>query len=207
MIPRNRWLFNVCACVASAVAMQACGDDAPTPPSNDGLADAEIQALAVALARLGALSGDDAGTLPTDSTVACPLGGDVQFSGTISPDPANDQVLRMDVSMVPAACQVPLAGSVFALDGNPGVRQAGTVTSTGFLQPVLLDFDVTGGVNWRAAAPVRSGVCRLDLDLDGRIEWPTATGTDTVPTLSGTLAGMFCDTQISLPLAGVSGSS
>lgn len=202
MIWKNRWLFNACACVVPVLALQACGDDDPTPPPNDSLEAAEIRALAVGLTTLGALSGD-AGTPAADSTVACPLDGDVQFSGRILPDPADNQVLRVDVKMVPDDCTLPIAGSVFALDGAPDVRLQGTVTSTGFLEPIVLDFDVTGGVNWRVATPARSGVCRLDLDLDGRIEWPTAP--DTVPTLNGTLAGMFCDTQIDVPLTRISG--
>lgn len=195
---------TVFAVFALALAVSACGDDGPTPPASDQLQEAEIEEMALALASLGALSATP-GAAPTDSAVACPLGGNVRFSGDISPDPADQRVLRMDITMVPQGCALPFAGSLFSLDGNPGVRQAGTATLTGFLQPILLDFDVTGGVNWRVASSARSGTCFLDLDLDGRIEWPTTTSADTVPTLHGNLAGAFCETQINLSLPGSGG--
>lgn len=166
-----------------------CGDDAGPEP--DSLDEAAAGGLAVGLASLATFID------PADTAVACPGGGVATFSGEIVPDAANDSILRMDVTMAPQGCGLRVGNVDFVLDANPGVRQQGTAHIRGLVGPYDLDYDITGGFDWRVASPSRSGTCTLNLELTGRAEF---VGDDTEVTVSGSISGRFCDREIDVPL-------
>lgn len=189
--------------LAVAPATQACNDSTNTP-SGDSLEQAEVLGLAIGLATIGALPT----TTGQGSTAvaSCPEGGNVQFAGSIIPDSANDKILRMDVTMSPRSCGLSAGGTTFTINGSPGIRQRGTATfSDSLFGPTALSYEIDGGVDWSVASPARSGNCAIDMNLTGTVDLPTPQSSDTLPTLSGTVAGRFCGTSVTIPLDSIQG--
>lgn len=190
------------AAVAAALAVQACNDSTNT--SGGSLEPAELRGLAYGLANISALPTTQGAGMVTAS---CPEGGNATFTGSIVPDAANDNILRMDVTMNPQNCGMSAGGTALVVNGDPGVRQTGTATlGDTLLAPITLNYEITGGVGWSVASPARSGNCTLDMDLVGFIEFPDLQSTtDTLPSLEGNVSGMFCGTSVNIPLDSIQG--
>lgn len=125
-----------------------------------------------------------------DETVACPGGGSIGVSGTLSGD-IDDQggtgTVSMEVRQVHSSCTATASsnGSVWTFDGAPGVDQDfdWTVSET----QVAMSGTQRGTIAFSGPA---SGTCAIDLSFDFSVD---ATGRN----LNGSVSGSVCGVDVS----------
>lgn len=178
--------------VLSAITLAAACNDS-TEPEEDTLTDTEVVALVEALVVLGQGEGSDTSDVPlpseADTTVACPLGGEMDVVVALA---ADDQgVIQINVALTPNGCMVSRGGVDFTLDGNPDIRSSGQVTLS-LTEPVRVRQEITGNVAWEVGD--RAGSCGLELAMAGEIEIDLSSPDP--PELVGTLTGTACNREV-----------
>ena len=186
-------LKSLCAVLLAAVVTVGC-EDSTTEPA-EPLTVAETEALYLGLQHVAMDTMPDIiSATPDGAVIACPLGGQVTYSGGITDEPVADTLrLLTSVTLVPDGCMLSSEGHEFTLDGNPSVHldlNIMFVGGGGDLLPVF-DGSLTGGVDWQLDD--RSGTCMIDLTLEVEIAEP--------PT--STFSGTMCEHEVDFVATGV----
>jgi hypothetical protein len=186
--------------VAGALGVGACSDAAdPAGPTN-ALGPAEAQVMMEALVQAGGSlflapptgPGGSPGAPSSvpfsdgfDTTVSCPVAGQLRVSGTVSGDvnPEGDGTVSLQVRQVHDGCTATASsdGSTWTFDGNPDVQLGLEWTTSG--TDVALSGSQVGGIAWSSGD--RSGTCAIDLSYGFDVD-PAAQAA------SGSIRGTVC---------------
>ena len=161
-----------------ALLASACSDGPTT--SGDPLDEAEAQAVATELltqgfgvfGSLGSAPLASAGaqvapfSLTFDQSAACPNGGSISVSGSISGD-IDEQTsagnLQMDITQGINGCVVVYDGDSFTVNGDPNITYQGDIE---FSQTAISGtFDMEGGFSYEASDGRRGG-CGIRLSVN-----------------------------------------
>ena len=152
-------------------------------PDPAELTQAEAEGLFIGI---GEVIGSD-----TVSPVACPNGGEIAVDGEVTADTVDgDLVFRVDARITPDGCELTVVESGFTVDGDPNVRdqttirigdESGTIKGT---MTGMLEVRVSDG---------REGVCPVDLEVDGEIDFEE--GETTI-----TYEGTYCNQEIQVTI-------
>ncbi len=182
------------AAVALVLGAAACTDTTEPP---EQLTEEEARDLLDGYRTLQTLTDPDVVSESEDGAViACPLGGQAEFTGTAGEEFAGDTArINLDIRVNPMGCGVSGNGTEFTLTGDPSVREEITVEIVGFFE----SFDISGGTVGTLAWELgdRSGTCDIDLELGAEPDLSNPTD----PGVNGTLSGMLCGHEVSIDVA------
>lgn len=190
---------NVTAVLLAGALAAGCSEGTTEPPVT-----AEPLSAGEALALFEAMRAIQSDTAPTiiggsenSVVIACPMGGQVTFTGGVVEESVADTArLTTESTTVPSGCQISNGGMQFTVDGRPDVRERTIITIVGFFEAFNLDGSVTGALDWQSDD--RSGTCEVDLVLSGE---PDLSGTE--PSAAAVLAGTLCGHEVEIDVTGI----
>ena len=188
--------------LAAVFGLGACGDDPVA--SGDPLSEAEVQDLAAVLlgaAFQGSLGGGFAPAAvdgpqgapysysgSVNTTVPCPMGGNVALSGDASisgDDETQESVISYDVTQSHNGCVIEApSGLVFTLTSDMSLNFDAESNPEGF----SWTGSISGSVDWEAED--RQVSCTVNYSFDGSV------GTE-ASTVTATASGQVCGTSVS----------
>ena len=185
----------VCAVFLTALITAGC-EDSTTEPA-EPLTVQETEALYLGLQHVAMDTMPDFISVTPDGAVfACPLGGQLTYTGGTTEEQAADTArLLTNVTLDPDGCVLSSEGHEFTLDGNPNVHLDLIVTIVGSTFEFLFDGSLTGGVDWQLDD--RTGTCMIDLTLEVGVADPPTT----------TFSGTMCDHEVDFVATGVVSTS
>lgn len=183
------------AMVAFFLGAAACTDDAVAPPED--LTEEEATNLLLGFRGLMVLDGPPPTIISETQNgviMECPLGGQVEFIGTVPDEEFVGDTARLDLDLMinPTGCRISANGAEYVVSGDPGVHERFSVEIIGFFESFSMSGSTVGVLAWESEE--RSGRCEIDVSLTAE---PDLSDPEN-PTVNGTVSGMLCGHEVSI---------